>query len=87
MAIKQVSAYDEFVDFITALPAFEEIVNYTMSPTAQARVNDLLAANRNRRLTDAELEELDDYERLEHMIRRAKLRALEKLPTFGRGTR
>lgn len=79
MAIKQVSAYDEFVDFITALPALEEIVNYTMSPTAQARVNDLLAANRNRRLTDAELAELEDYERLKHVIRRAKLRALEKL--------
>jgi hypothetical protein len=79
MVIKQVSAYDEFVEFITALPALEEIVNYTTSPTAKARVNDLLAANRNRRLTDAELAELDDYERLEHMIRRAKLRALEKL--------
>jgi hypothetical protein len=79
MAIKQISAYDEFVDFITTLPALEAIVNYIMSPTAQARVNELLAANRNRRLTDAEAAELDDYERLEHMIRRAKIRAFEKL--------
>ena len=79
MAIKQVSAYDEFVDFMTSLPSLEEITNYTISLTAQARVNGLLAANRNRRLTDSEAAELDEYERLEHMIRRAKLRAFEKL--------
>ena len=79
MAIKQIVGYDEFIDFITSLPALEEIINYTMPATAQARVNELLAANKNRRLTDAEAAELDDYERLEHMIRRAKIRAFEKL--------
>jgi hypothetical protein len=79
MAVKQISAYDEFVDFMTSLPTLEEIANYTISPTAQARVNELLAANRNRRLTDAEVTELDEYERLEHSIRRAKIRAFEKL--------
>lgn len=79
MAVRQISAYDEFVDFITSLPSLEEISNYTISQTAQARVNDLLEANRNRRLTDAEAIELDDYERLEHMIRRAKIRAFERI--------
>jgi hypothetical protein len=79
MAIKQNHAYDEFIDFITSLPALEEIVNYTMSSATQVRVNELLTANKNRRLTDGEAAELDDYERLEHMIRRAKIRALEKL--------
>lgn len=79
MAIKQSHAYDEFIDFITSLPALEEIVNYTMSPATQARVNELLSTNKSRRLTDSEAAELDDYERLEHMIRRAKIRALEKL--------
>ena len=78
MAVKQLSAYHEFVDFITSLPSLEEIINYTISPTAQARVNELLAANRDRRLTDAEAAELDEYERLEHSIRRAKIRAFEK---------
>ncbi|HVO43972.1 MAG TPA: hypothetical protein VMT34_15185 [Aggregatilineales bacterium] len=79
MVIRQVRVYDEFVDFMTSLPSLNEIVEYTISPTAQARVNELLTANRNRRLTDAEVAELDDYERLEHMIRRAKMRAFEKL--------
>jgi hypothetical protein len=79
MAIKQNHAYDEFIDFITSLPALEEIVNYTMSSATQVRVNELPTANKNRRLTDGEAAELDDYERLEHMIRRAKIRALEKL--------
>lgn len=79
MAIKPVSAYDDFVEFITSLPPLEDIANYNMSPTAQARVSELLTANRNRRLTDAEVAELDEYERLEHMIRRAKIHAFEKL--------
>ena len=50
---------------------------------AQARVSELLSANRERRLTDAEVNELDDYERLEHMIRRAKMRAFERLARVG----
>jgi hypothetical protein len=79
MATKPMSAYDEFVDFITTLPALDAIINYSISPTAQTRVNELLTANRNRRLTDAEVAELDDYERLEHMIRRAKIHAMQKL--------
>ncbi len=79
MAVKSISAYDEFVDFITSLPALEAIIDYNISPTAQARVNDLLASNKNRRLTDAEVAELDEYERLEHVIRRAKIRAFARL--------
>jgi hypothetical protein len=50
-----------------------------MSASAQTRINELLDANRNRRLTDVEEAELDEYERLEHMIRRAKIRAFERL--------
>ncbi|MCC7450455.1 MAG: hypothetical protein IT324_23755 [Anaerolineae bacterium] len=50
-----------------------------MSPVTQARISELLSANRNRRLTDAEYAELDEYERLEHAIRRAKIRAFERL--------
>jgi hypothetical protein len=79
MAVVRTSIYDEFIDFITSLPPLAEIVEYTMPPSAQARVSELLEANRNRRLTDAEAAELDDYERLEHMIRRAKIHALQKL--------
>jgi hypothetical protein len=79
MAVKSISAYDEFVDFITSLPTLEAIIDYNISPTAQARVSELLAASRNRRLTDAESAELDEYERLEHTIRKAKIRAFERL--------
>jgi hypothetical protein len=61
------------------LPPLEQIVAYTMSPTAQERVSELLSANRNRRLTDSEVAELDEYERLEHMIRRAKIYAFERI--------
>ncbi len=79
MAVKLLSAYDEFMEFITSLPPLEQVVDYTISPTAQARVSELLSANRNRRLTDSEAAELDEYERLEHMIRRAKIHAFERI--------
>lgn len=83
MAVRQMTAQDEFIDFITSLPALQEIIDYSISAMAQARVSELLSANRERRLTDAEVNELDDYERLEHMIRRAKMHAFERLARVG----
>ena len=79
MQLTQITAYDEFVEFITSLPTLEQIANFTLSASAQARVNELLDANRNRRLTYTEEAELDEYVRLEHIVRKAKLRAYEKL--------
>jgi hypothetical protein len=79
MAVKTLSAYDEFIDFITALPSLEDVAHYTISEAAQARVSELLSANKNRRLTDAEEAELDEYERLERTIRRAKIHAFARL--------
>src|SRR5258708_2900192 len=79
MAIRQTTSYDQFIEFMASLPSLDEIVAYTMSTEAQARIRELLDANRNRRLTDAENIELDEYERLGRMIRRAKIRAYEKM--------
>jgi hypothetical protein len=77
--IPYVSAYDEFIEFITSLPTLEEITQYTVSTAAQERIRELLDANRNRRLSDAEDAELDEYARLDHIVRKAKIRAYEKL--------
>ena len=79
MAAIQLTAYDEFVEFITSSPTLEDIANFKLSEASQARINELLDANRNRRLTDAEEAELDEYVRLEHIVRKAKIRAYEKL--------
>jgi hypothetical protein len=77
--VVKLTAYDEFVEFITSSPTLEEIATFRLSEVAEARISELLTANRNRRLTDDEQAELDEYLRLEHMVRKAKIRAYEKL--------
>jgi hypothetical protein len=79
MRVVEISAYDEFVEFITSSPTLDEIANFRLSTAAEQRIRDLLDANHHRRLTDAEESELDEYLRLEHMVRKAKIRAYEKL--------
>ncbi|MCD4684683.1 MAG: hypothetical protein K8S97_01940 [Anaerolineae bacterium] len=79
MDVVEISAYDEFVEFITSSPSLEQIAQFRLSANAEARISELLTANRTRRLTDAEEAELDEVVRLEHMVRKAKIRAVEKL--------
>jgi hypothetical protein len=79
MRVVDINAYDEFVEFITSAPTLEQMANFRLSAVAEQRIRDLLDANQARRLTDAEEAELGEYLRLEHMVRKAKLRAYEKL--------
>ncbi len=66
MADKSIPAYDEFIDFITSLPALVDIVDYSLSSTAQTRFSELTEPNRQ--LNDLEAAELSEYQRLDHMI-------------------
>jgi hypothetical protein len=79
MAVVLPAIYDEFMDFMTSSPTLEAIANYRLSDEAEARVSALLEANREGSLTLLQGEELDDYLRLEHMMRTAKLLAVKKL--------
>ncbi|MHB8628481.1 MAG: hypothetical protein ACYDBJ_19945 [Aggregatilineales bacterium] len=79
MAIQNLKVYEEFVDFITSAPSPDQIAEYYMSSESQARVSELLEANQNRRLTDAESAELDDYQEVGRIIRRTKILAHAKL--------
>ena len=60
MAITQLKAYEEFVDFITSQPSVEDVANFHLSEEAQAAIRYLLGANRNRNLTGQEAVELDE---------------------------
>jgi hypothetical protein len=55
----------------------QSVSAYKLSEIVQERIEALLEKNRAGVLTQAELTELDDYMRLEHVIRvaKAKLRA------------
>jgi len=79
MAIAHLAAYEEFVEFITSSPTLEQISELHFSHATEARISALLQANREGILAADEAAELDEYLRLEYLMRKAKLRAIEKL--------
>ncbi len=79
MATARISAYDEVVDFLTSEPTPEQIIAFRPSLAVQERINHLLEANRNGTITSDEQSELDEFEEIEHLMRRLKIRAHTKL--------
>ncbi len=79
MAIVHLRPYDEFIEFITSSPTLAEISEFRLSDESEARIHALLEVNKSQRLTPDEEVELDEYLRLEHIMRKAKIRAFEKL--------
>ncbi|MBZ0300610.1 MAG: hypothetical protein K8J31_12750 [Anaerolineae bacterium] len=78
MAIVPIRAYDEFVELITSLPSLEQIAEFRLSEEAEARISTLMEASNHGQLAADEAVELDEYLQLEHIMRKAKLRASEK---------
>ncbi|MCA0452828.1 MAG: hypothetical protein LCI00_02495 [Chloroflexi bacterium] len=81
MSIVQNTPYQEFADFITSSPSLEQIAEYRLSDASESRVSYLLDVNRNGTISKQEQNELDDYTRLEHLMRIVKIRAFAKLST------
>ena len=79
MAIVHLPAYDEFVEFIVSTPTVEQVSQLRLSAATEARISALLKANREETITPEETDELDEYLRLERIMRKAKIRAIEKL--------
>jgi hypothetical protein len=79
MAVVRLKAYEEFFEFITSNPTLQEIADFHHSDVTNARIQELLEINQQRRLTTDEEEELNEYERLEYIIQGVKVRAFEKL--------
>ncbi|MBA3874889.1 MAG: hypothetical protein H0X30_37660 [Anaerolineae bacterium] len=50
-----------------------------LSAATEERISTLLKANREETITPEERVELDEYVRLERLMRKAKIRAIEKL--------
>jgi hypothetical protein len=71
--------YAEFIEFITSEPDLDAMANFRLSAESEARISRLLAANREGTLNEDDEGELDDYLRLEHIMRLMKYRAYEKL--------
>lgn len=74
-------AYEEVVDFIARGGSPGTVVAFRPSEEARARVADLVAREKGATLTVEEKSELDHYVQLEHIMRLAKARAQQYLPS------
>jgi hypothetical protein len=70
-----IRAYDEIVDSIAAGTTPVSVARFEASSQAKARAADLIAREKTDGLNAEESSELDDFLRLEHLMRLAKARA------------
>ena len=68
-------AYDEIVEFIAAGSTPASLLQFHPSDETRQRVHDLIRKEKDAGLLPEETAELDDYLKLEHLMRMAKARA------------
>lgn len=74
------SAFKEMIDFLVGSPTPAQIVAFKISPAAQARLEELLAKNRDEDgLTEDEAAELDVYAQINHVLLILKAHAWTEL--------
>jgi hypothetical protein len=72
--------YSELIDLLAKTTDRERLVNFRLSTKQQHRLDALLEKNRTGELSLDETNELDEFERIEHVVRLVKARALQ-MPT------
>lgn len=70
--------YDELLDLLIETADAERLLAFRLPPDRQARLDDLLQRNRDGCLTTADRDELEEFERLEHVGRMLKARLRQK---------
>ncbi len=66
---------EEIINFFASGPTPSEIIDFRPSLDVIARVHELLDRNQESALSEAEQEELDEYERLDYLMTLIKARA------------
>jgi hypothetical protein len=80
MALAQQHAlFDEILDFLASTPTPEAILAFRPSVALQNRASQLLDKNRAGNLSDDELKELEEIDRMNHFMSMLKIRAQKKL--------
>ena len=82
MVAEYYSVYDELAYFLASLSP-RKVLQYKASPKAQERVSVLLQKNQKEGLSTEENAEMERYMTLEHIIRLAKSKALQKMTLSG----
>jgi hypothetical protein len=70
------ATYRYILDFLASNPSPEQIAAFGPTPEMQARLRVLLKRERESQLTEAELRELDEYARIEHLMAMIKTGSL-----------
>ncbi len=78
MLVEYNSVFDELAFFLASLSP-RRVLAYKVSEKSQSRVNQLLKKNKTTGLTEEENEEMERYMTVEHIVRLAKAKALQKL--------
>jgi len=60
--------YRYILDFIASNPTPQQIAEFRPTPEMQERLRSLLRRNKSEDLTPSEQAELDEYERIEHIV-------------------
>jgi hypothetical protein len=60
--------YQYILNFLASNPTPQQIAEFKPTPEMQNRLRTLLARNKAGELTPIELQELNEYERIEHLI-------------------
>ena len=68
-------AYEEFIDFIVSGPSTAAVAEWRASPATNARVSELIEAEREGTLSDDDRSELNHCLEVEHLVRLAKAKA------------
>jgi hypothetical protein len=74
-SINTTTVYDEIIEFIAAGTTPQSVVDFKLSEAAQERLEDLVYQHKMGEITPEEKEELNNFLRLEHIMRMAKARA------------
>lgn len=72
--------YDELLDVLTEAADVPRVLAFRLSPARQAQLDALLEENRSGTLRPGGAAELEEFERLEHLVRllKARLRAKQR---------
>lgn len=73
-------AAGDLIDLLVSNPSEQTLSDYQFDPSVQERVSTLLEKNRQGILSNPEAVELDDYLKLEHVVRLLKLKLKSNAP-------
>lgn len=78
-AASSLPSYFEIIDFIFENKSLEQIIDFHPSEAAQSRVEELIAKEQERTLTEQERLELENYIQFDHIMTLMKARAAQVL--------